>query len=134
MNDPKTEPSPIYSKDTIIGFSMVFGTLFGGILLRQNLIENNNKKDGNTVLIFSILYTLLSIYLFSRVLLLKSAIFLIAPINALGMGILIGLFFNRNFPYDPDQKVKKIWKPMIISFLVTFLITVLITVLAKINL
>lgn len=53
----------IYSKRAVWGFSIFFTTIFGGILLMQNLLSLNKKKQAYQVLAFSILYTALGIYL-----------------------------------------------------------------------
>ena len=37
----------IYSKRAVFGFSLFFAPVFGGVLLRQNLIDYKRKKEGN---------------------------------------------------------------------------------------
>ena len=51
----------IYSKKAILGFSIFFAPIFGGVLLRQNLIDDNRKKEANIVLLTSIVFTVLTI-------------------------------------------------------------------------
>ena len=107
--------SPIYSKKSIWGFSLFFAPVFGGFLLRQNLVEDNRKKEGNLMLIISILFTLITFFI----------VVYFEPENSsltylLNMGwgaILSGYFYKKYYPGN-DYKFKKIWKPLIISLLI----------------
>lgn len=107
--------SPIYSKKSIWGFSLFFAPVFGGFLLRQNLVEDNRKKEGNLMLIVSILFTLITLFI----------VIYFEPENSsltylLNMGwgaILSGYFYKKYYP-ENDYKFKKIWKPLIISLLI----------------
>lgn len=47
----------IYSKRAILGFSVFFTTVFGGVLLMQNLLNINRKKK--RILFWQVLYCLL---------------------------------------------------------------------------
>ena len=59
-DDP--EAPELYSKNAITGFSIIFGTIYGSILLMQNMkaLEKNNGRA--LVLIFGILYMIATIY------------------------------------------------------------------------
>ncbi|MCF0063194.1 hypothetical protein MUK70_10555 [Dyadobacter chenwenxiniae] len=47
----------IYSKRAIWGFSVFFAPVFGGFLLRQNLMNSNRNKEANLMLLISIVFT-----------------------------------------------------------------------------
>lgn len=106
----------IYSKKAIWGFSIFFSTIFGGVLLMQNLLALDKKKKAYQVLAFSILYTALSIYLLN--LLTKSNMSITYCLNALGGLILTKYFFVNYIPNENMLPKKKIWKALIISLLI----------------
>lgn len=112
------EPLPkIYSKNAIWGFSIFFTTIFGGVLLMQNLRDIGNKKEANHVLIFSILFTILVMAVVNSLPSPNSAITLLC--NGIGALILNEYFFKRNFPTSNKYEYKKIWKPLIISIIIS---------------
>ena len=51
----------IYSKSTVIGFSILMSPLFGGVLLYKNLIEAGNQKEALRVLLISGAFTVVAI-------------------------------------------------------------------------
>jgi len=106
----------IYSKRAIWGFSVFFTTIFGGVLLMQNLMAMDKKKKGYQVLAFSILYTALSFYLLSLLTIRNNSITFC--LNALGGLILSEYFFKKNIPNENMLPKKKIWKALIISLLI----------------
>jgi hypothetical protein len=87
------ENSPtLYSKKVIYTFSCLFSVVFGGILFAINLKSVNNKKGIYPAIIFSVLYTALSIYILN----LKdfgTAGGLI--LSAIGAVIINNLFWNK---------------------------------------
>src|SRR5437868_1825558 len=105
----------IYSKKTIFGFSVVFAPIFGGVLLRQNLLDTGNKKAGNMVLLYSIVFTALT-YLIVSSLEMKSRS-LTYLLNIGWSAILTEYFYKKYFPVE-NHEYKKIWKPLIISILI----------------
>lgn len=107
--------SPIYSKKSIWGFSLFFAPIFGGFLLRQNLVEDNRKKEGNLMLIISILFTLITFFI----------VVYFEPENSsltfllnMGWGAILSGYFHKKYYPGNDYKFKKIWKPLIISLLI----------------
>ncbi|RYZ94692.1 MAG: hypothetical protein EOP47_27340 [Sphingobacteriaceae bacterium] len=113
----------IYSKQAILGFSIFFSTIFGGVLMMQNLRDAGYKKMGYTVLAFSIAYTLLAIVLAA---VLGGNIKYIGMIlNLIGSAILTEYFFNKYFPGD-NHNPKPIWRALAISVLIMFAITLLL--------
>ena len=106
----------IYSKRAVWGFSIFFTTIFGGVLLMQNLRDLNKKKEGYQVLVFSILYSALGIYLASLTETANTSMNF--AVNVVGGIILTGFFFKRYVPDESNLPKKKIWKALIISLLI----------------
>jgi hypothetical protein len=107
----------IYSKRAVWGFSIFFTTIFGGVLLMQNLISLNKKKQAYQVLAFSIVYTIPGIYLANLSETPNTSINFV--LNAVGGVILTEFFFKRYVPDESNLPKKKIWKALIISILIT---------------
>jgi len=106
----------IYSKRAVWGFSIFFTSIFGGVLLMQNLFALNKKKEAYQVLAFSVLYTALSIYVLNLLATPNtSSTYLL---NALGGLVLSEYFFKRNIPDERILPKKKIWKALIISLII----------------
>lgn len=102
----------IYSKKAILGFSAFFAPVFGGVLLRQNLVEDNRKKEANVVLLASIAFTVLTFLIVSVI---ERPAGLATYLINMGWGsILTEYFFKKYFPNDNYQH-KKIWKALLIS-------------------
>jgi magnesium-transporting ATPase (P-type) len=112
--ESKEEAVDIYSRQAILGFSIFFSTIFGGVLLFWNLRNVGYKKAANGALLFSICYSLFCMLLVSSV-----KTFAFAPLffNVAGGVILSSYFFPKYFP-DNDYYPKPIWKPLIISLLI----------------
>jgi hypothetical protein len=110
------EMPKIYSSLAIRGFCVFFTTIFGGVLLMQNMLNIGNKKVAGMVLGGSILYTALSIYLVQ--LMDKPQTSLTLGINLIGGLILTEAVQKRFIPNESSHPKKKIWKPLIISILI----------------
>lgn len=124
MNEENNLPIPelnqghvvkIYSKNAIWCFSILFAPIFGGVLLRQNLIDAKRKKEANIVLFVSIIFTALTI-IFVNILDKKtgSAIYMF---NICWGTILSEYFYKKYFPNETNE-YKKIWKALLISIAV----------------
>jgi len=105
----------IYSKRAVYAFSVLFTTIFGGVLLRQNLIDTKRKKEANIVLVFSIIYTVLTIVIVNSIDLRTSSLTFL--LNLVGGAILSEYFFKKYFP-DNHYEYKKIWKALLISVII----------------
>jgi thymidylate kinase len=112
LNTPK-----IYSKLAIRGFSIFFTSIFGGILLMQNLRDIGKKKEANIILLLSVLFTAASIFIVNIPA--KPSTSLTYICNIIGGYILSEYFYKKYFPNDNMYEKKKIWKPLIISILIT---------------
>jgi hypothetical protein len=108
----------LYSKKAIQGFTIFFSTLFGAILLMSNLKEMNKPKARMQVLVFGIVYTVLSSFLLNY---LPRMFFISIIFNLIGYAVLIEYFWNKNLGKNLEHKKKKIWKPLIISLLFTLI-------------
>ena len=111
----------LFSKRAIRLFSILFSTLFGGILLSINLSRLNKKKEIFFVISFSLLFSygigLLVTYFpeYSTVIALS--------MNLLGLIILEGLFWNRMIGNEIKYSKQPIWMALGIGLLmVAFLL------------
>lgn len=106
-NTPK-----IYSRNAIWVFSVIFAPIFGGVLLRQNLIDCEKKKEANIVLLTSIAMTVLTFLIVNNTKNVPTYI-----LNLAWGAILTEYFFKKYFPNENHQ-YKKIWKALIISVII----------------
>lgn len=114
----------IYSKKAILGFSIFLSTLFGGVLLYQNLIEVNKKKEAYTVLAISILLTIITGVIVNIPEEPKSSL---AYLCGLGGGCLLSYYFMpKYFPDEEKYPKKAIWKPLIIGVVIVAILLALI--------
>ena len=113
----KDDNPKIYSKRAILGFSIFFSSIFGGVLLVKNLRSIGKKKEANIVLLLSIIYTVVIIYIVNIPDEPKTSLTYLC--NMAGALVLTELFYKKHFLVDGDYEKKKIWKPLIISILIT---------------
>ena len=119
-NSFKTEQNEIpkfYSKKAILGFSIFFSSIFGGILLIQNLKEIGMKKEAKTVLNTSVILTVLPFLL--AWLMEKEVSTYTFLVNIIGGLVLSEFYFGLYIPKEQIFESKKIWKPLLISLLIT---------------
>jgi magnesium-transporting ATPase (P-type) len=112
----------LYSKRAIQGFTLFFSTIFGVLLLMQNLKEMNKPVARNQVLFFGIAYTTISAILLNY---LPKMFFVTLLFNMIGYAILSEFFWNKNLGNKLTYQKKEIWKPLIISFAVMLLLLLL---------
>jgi heme/copper-type cytochrome/quinol oxidase subunit 4 len=118
-NSFKTEQNEIpkfYSKKAILGFSIFFSSIFGGILLIQNLKEIGMKKEAKTVLNTSVILTVLPFLL--AWLMEKEVSTYTFLVNIIGGLVLSEFYFGLYIPKEQIFESKKIWKPLLISLLI----------------
>ncbi|MBV8327558.1 rhomboid family intramembrane serine protease [Chryseobacterium sp.] len=110
----------IYSKKAILGFSIFLSTLFGGVLLYQNLIESKRKKEAYTVLGISVVITLLTAVIVNIP---EKPVSAIAYICGFAGGTLLSNYFvPKYFPDEAQYPKKPIWKPLIIGVIIVAVI------------
>jgi hypothetical protein len=109
------ETPALYSKNAILGFSIFFSTLFGAVLLMSNLKALKKPKERMQVLVFAVVYTMLSVVLLNY---LPKMYFTTLIFNLLGYVILSEFFWNNYLGKGLQYKKKQISKPLIISILI----------------
>ena len=107
----------LYSKNAILGFTIFFSTIFGAVLLMQNLKQMNKPKVRNQVLIFGLVYTLCSTILLNY---LPKSIFTTLILNVIGYAVLTEYFWNTHLGKYLVHQNKQIWKILGISMLIVF--------------
>lgn len=110
-------PNKVYSKNVIKGFSFFFATIFGGVLLYRNLKSQSKNKEAYIVIVFSIVYTALTVYIVNIPERPQTSISYF--LNLTGGFILAEYFFGKYLGPESNYEKKKIWKPLIISLLIT---------------
>lgn len=106
----------LHSKKVIMVFSGLFSTIFGAVLLMYNMKQTDNQTGRIQVLIFGILYTIITLVVVN---LLKIGGNIALIFNIAGGGILTEYFWNK-FIGKEFQHRKRSWiKPAIISVLIT---------------
>lgn len=113
----------LYSDRVIYTFSILFSVIFGGILFAINLKEVNNKKGIPLVIIFTVLYSALSIYLLNVIDLKSSGSFLFGAIGAV---IINTVFWNKYIGKEVQYKRKSYKKPLIVALAIFIPLTAFI--------
>ena len=114
-----------YSQRTIYGFTIVFGSLFGAILMAINL-SNAQKKIGTiSVLLFGIVYTGIQFWL-PTLIVNKGDLKLTNPnqgltlITNIGCALIINFYFWNSFiGKETKYRAKPILIPLIIAICIT---------------
>jgi hypothetical protein len=109
----------LYSKKAIQGFTILFSTIFGAVLLMKNLKDMNKPKARAEVLVFGIAYTIFSIVLLNY---LPKTFFITLLFNIIGYAVLVEYYWNKNLGKNLQHRKKEIWKPLIISISILVLI------------
>jgi len=117
------EQPNLYSKKAILGFTLFFSTIFGVVLLMYNLKVMNKHKARTQVLVFGILYIVLSYALLE---VLPKIYFITLIFNFIGYAILVEYFWNKFLGRDLPHEKKSVTKPLVISLLITVFFVVLI--------
>ena len=116
-------PIQIYSKTAVLGFSIFFGPIFGGVLLFQNLRKIRKYQESNWILVGSIAYTLFQI-IANTSLQAKGYSFSFS-LSIIG-GLLLGkYFFAKYIPENSNYETKPIWTALIISLIIILPIWIL---------
>lgn len=105
----------IYSKRVIYVFSVFFSSIFGGVLLMQNLKDIGKRKEANIVLLVSVLLAVATVVIANFIK--GRSVALIC--NTGSAALLTEYFYRKYFPDDADYDKKKIWKPLIIGLAIT---------------
>lgn len=127
INEEEFTLPELYSKIAIRGFSILFSTIFGGVLLMQNLLKTGKKKQAWFVLAGSTAYTVVCILVFNYIETINSSLTMVS--NIAGGVILSDVILNAYIPDAKNYPKKKIWKPLIVSIIICipFLIAIILT-------
>lgn len=112
--EPKLEENTptLYSDRVIYVFSILFSVIFGGILFARNLKEVDKKNGIYPVIIFSVLYTALSIYILNLINAGTPGTFVFGAIGAL---VINNVFWSKYIGKDIKYHKKSYKKPLIIA-------------------
>lgn len=107
----------LFSKKTILGFSIFFSTIFGVVLMMINMQGIKSQKGKKQVLLFGITYLLFTV---SIAPLFKTNFSLLALLlNLLGAKILTEYFWNTFIGKNVVYKKRNWAKPALLSLLIT---------------
>lgn len=113
------ETPSLYSKTLILVFAIIFSTIFAAILLMMNLRALGKSGARLQVLIFAVLYLLVTGLVIQGFELPPSSTFIA---NVIGAAILNEYFWNKHIGRDREF-VKRDWiKPTLISLLIVMLV------------
>ena len=116
MTEDNDEERPkLYNKATIVIFSILLSTFFGGIIYSQNLSEIDNRKQIGPVLVFCIIWNIILFKLAHRFT--DNFVLTFIVPNILGGLVLSSLFWKHHFG-DLDFKVRGVWLPLVIVLLI----------------
>ncbi len=105
----------LYSEKVIYVFSILFSVLFGGILLAINLKEVDNRKGIAPTIIFSLTYSILSVYILNRINASTTTTLIFALIGAT---LLNEIFWKKYIGKDIAYHRKSYIKPLIIALII----------------
>ena len=114
LTDDPTAPE-LHSKRVITVFSVIFTTIFGAVLLMYNMKQTGNAKGRIQVLIFGILWTIISILTINFIGI-KYNFALI--FNLIGAGILTEFFWNKFIGKEFKYRKRSWYKPAVISVII----------------
>ncbi|QXP78713.1 MULTISPECIES: hypothetical protein [Winogradskyella] len=106
----------LHSKKVIMVFSGLFSTIFGAVLLMYNMKQTDNQNGRIQVLIFGILYTIITLVVVN---LLNIGGNIALIFNIAGGGILTEYFWNKFIGKEFEHRKRSWVKPAIISVLIT---------------
>lgn len=123
--EPKLDENlpTLYSDRVIYIFSILFSVIFGGILFARNLKEVDKKNGIYPVIIFSVLYTALSIYILNLINAGTPGTFVLGAIGAL---VINNVFWNKYIGKEVLYHKKSYKKPLIIALAIFLPITALV--------
>lgn len=110
----------LYSRKTIDWTTLIFGIIVGSILMVLNLKSTEKKKGKLIVLIFSIVYFFLEIYILSLIPDKTSSFVYLARLNLNGLGAFImhTLIWDKFIGKDFKYRKKPIWLPIILGIII----------------
>jgi hypothetical protein len=138
QQQPEEQGVAIYSKATLLFFSIFFSPLVGSVLLMLNLRSAGYKRQGTMILLLGIAWQFLCGIAVNyaakllgfpqndtKVLQHPQVVVLVLILNIIGGGLLAEYFFKKYFPLD-DYEHKSIWRALLITLLVCIPLSMLI--------
>lgn len=127
MEDPQKINTlvPIYSKKVVLGFCIFVNPIFGGVMLRQNLIDINERKAGLQALLFSISLFMITAMISTTFL---AGFAIIFASNLIGGAVIVEYYYRKYFPDEQKHEKKSIFKPLRIALLLAFVLALLLIV------
>ncbi len=116
------EKPEIYSRNAVRGFSIFFSTIFGGVLLMQNLNSLGRRKDGTIAFVISIAIAIAAGIIGNLISSQGSSLGILMSVVA--AGAYSELVYKKYIPNEADYGKKKIWKPLIIGLVIFVPLTV----------
>jgi len=107
----------IYSRNAVRGFSIFFSTIFGGVLLMQNLNSMGKQGKGKTALGISIGITICQVAIGMLIPQTSSSSVGII-ISIIGASIFSEFFYKKYIPNEVEFSKRPIWKPLIIGLII----------------
>ena len=99
------EIKKIYSKTSIVLFSLIGSTILGTLLYTSNLKEIGKKKHIPVLLILSLIYTIGGMYFFK--ILGISSYYVFLPLNLAGSFVIIFPLWNKQIGSDKNYEKRK---------------------------
>ncbi len=127
----QTKLPHLYSPTAILGFTIIFSVLFGGILMFLNLRKLNKKAIAITVLFISVGFMILGGVVAQ---LSNMNQWLVMPVNIVGGIVLIEYFWKKHIGHITKFNRKSILKPAIISIVFVLGLTYLVIMISQGNL
>jgi hypothetical protein len=127
LNIVKNSNAPqLFSRQVINVFSILFSVVFGGILFAINLKTVDNRKGILPVILFSIGYTIIMIFILSLIPGRTTVFTLI--FNAIGAVIIYNYLWVKYIGGTFKYRTKPFWVPLIIGILISiFLLWIIIS-------
>lgn len=113
--DTYEERPKLYNQATILIFSILLSTIFGGIIYSKNLSEIDNRKQIAPVLVFCVIWNIVLFKLAHRYTDNFVLTFLLP--NMMG-GLVLSIFFWKHHFGDLDFKARNVWIPLAILLLI----------------
>ncbi len=125
MDEPimESSPKPIYSKMAVLGFCVFFSPVFGGVLLRKNLVDHGQRQAGLYALLISILLTGITA-LITNLWIRNAATTYVS--NLIEGTIMVEYFYRKYFPNEAQIEKKSVLRPIFISLLIVLVLLAII--------
>jgi len=123
LNEQQLEDLPkLYSRNSVLFFSIFFSSIFGAFLVVSNLFRIGNKSAARMLLVFSSFYFALTVVL--ALLTAKPIALLTLAMNYIGGALLADYFQPKLIPGFKKYPTKSFLIPLLISLLLSIALIV----------